>query len=122
MIQAVTSSRYPYLPVHVQIITQGAIAYEFDIEPAVDTGFDGGLTVSSNVIPSHIPAFGHSDWKLADETEIRLPVYSAYVKIGNLTRVPTLVLVLGQDPLLGRHVIDNFRLIFDHGTQLTVEP
>jgi predicted aspartyl protease len=122
MIQAVTSSRYPYLLVHVQILTQQVIVFEFDIEPSVDTGFDGGLTVPRGTILASIPPFGTSNWKLADETEIQTPAYIARVTIGSLPPVTTLVIVLGDDPLLGREVIDNFKLIFDHGRQLTVEP
>ena len=122
MIQAVTSSRYPYLPVHVEIFTQQTIVFEFDIEPMVDTGFDGGLTVPQGVIPASVPPFGTSEWKLADDTEIKLPAYIARVTIGSLQPIATLVIVLGDDPLLGRDVIDNFSLHFDHGHQLTVEP
>ena len=122
MIQAVTSSRYPYLSVHVEIFIQKTIVFEFDIEPKVDTGFDGGLTVSRGVIPDSIPPFGTSEWKLADETEIQTPAYIARVTIGSLAPVATLVIVLGDDPLLGRDVIDHFSLHFNHGNQVIVEP
>lgn len=122
MIQAVTSSRYPYLPVHVEIFTQQTKVFEFDIEPMVDTGFDGGLTVPRGLIPSSIPPFGISEWKLADDTEVKLPAYIARVTIGSLQPVATLVIVLGDDPLLGRDVIDHFSLHFDHGNQIIVEP
>src|SRR6185436_19521997 len=122
MIQSVTSSRYPYLPIHVEIFTQQTKVFEFDIEPMVDTGFDGGLTVPRGLIPSSIPPFGTSDWKLADETEIQASTYVARVTIGSLPPVTTLVIVLGDDPLLGRDVIDHFSLHFDHGRQLIVSP
>ena len=120
MIQAVTSSRYPYLPVHVEIFTQQTKVFAFDIEPMVDTGFDGGLTVPRGIIPDSIQPFGTSDWKLADENEIQTSAYIARVTIGSLTAVATLVIVLGDDPLLGRDVIDHFSLHFDHGRRLTV--
>jgi clan AA aspartic protease len=120
MIQAVTSSRYPYLPIHIEIFINKTMVFEFDIEPKVDTGFDGGLTVPRGIIPDHIPPFGISEWKLADETEIQTPTYVARVTIGSLPPVVTLVIVLGDEPLLGREVIDNFSLHFDHGRQLTV--
>jgi predicted aspartyl protease len=122
MIQAVTSSHYPYLPIHVEIFTQQTMVFEFDIEPMVDTGFDGGLTVPQGLIPSSIAPFGTSEWKLADDTEVKLPAYIARVTIGSLQPIATLVIVLGDDPLLGRDVIDHFSLHFDHGHQLTVEP
>lgn len=122
MIQAVSSSRYPHLPVHVQILTAQVVVLEFDIEPLVDTGFDGGLAVPRDLIPATLAPFGHSDWKLADETLVRIPAYVGIVTIGSLTPIPTLVLALGDDPLLGRRVIDNFKLVFDHGRVLTAKP
>ena len=42
MIQAVTSTNYPYLQVHVQVgPDRRSPDFEFDVEPLVDTGFDG---------------------------------------------------------------------------------
>jgi hypothetical protein len=72
MTSAVTSSRYPYLPVHVEIFVQQTIVFEFDIEPKVDTGFDGGLTVPKGVIPDSIPPFGTTEWQLGCRQRVSL--------------------------------------------------
>ncbi len=122
MIQAVTSSRFPYLQVHVQIGNQQYPDHEFDVEPLVDTGFDGGLAVPRSTIPDTVTPAGRSMWNLADGSEITASWYFCYVTIGHLPPVPTVVITLDRKALLGRHVTDKFRLIFDHGRRLVVEP
>jgi len=121
VIQAIRSSRFPYIALHFQIGDQRAPAFEFDVEPLVDTGFDGGLAVPQGLIPDTIAPVGRSTWYLADGTAIVVSSYFAYVTIGHLPPVPTAVITLDSDPLLGRHVTDRFRMVFDHGRQLTFE-
>jgi predicted aspartyl protease len=118
----VSSSNFPYLSVHVIVGTLRNPFFEFDIEPLVDTGFDGGLTVSKDLIPDSIESIGQSVWRLADETEVAAFAYLGYIKIGQLDAVPAVIIALGEEPLLGRSVTNNFRLIFDHGNQIIVEP
>lgn len=122
MIQAVTSSNFPYLKVHVLISNQQYPDHEFDVEPLVDTGFDGGLAVPQQMIPATVTPAGQSMWELADGTEITAFWYFGYVTVGQLPPVPTVVITLDNNPLLGRHVTDKFRLIFDRGRRLVVEP
>jgi hypothetical protein len=122
VIQAVTSTRFPYLPVRLTLGAQDKPVFETVIEPQVDTGFDGGLAVPRALIPSTVTPDGHTEWQMADGTELRAPAYLCSVYIGHLSPVRTAVIVLDGESLLGRHAIDQFRLIFDHGRTLTVEP
>ncbi len=122
MIQAVTSYRFPYLSLHVLIGNRDNPDYEFDVEALVDTGFDGGLAVPPDLIPTTIAPVGHSVWNLADGSQITASAYFCYVSIGHLSAVPTAVITLDGDALLGRHVTDRFRLTFDHGNQVLIEP
>ena len=122
MIQSVTSARFPYLPVRLTIGAQDNPVFETVLEPQVDTGFDGGLAVPPMLIPSTVTPDGHTEWQMADGTELRAPAYLCSVSIGNLSPVRTAVIAFDGDILLGRHVTDQFRLIFDHGRTLTVEP
>ena len=122
MIQAVTSSRFPYLQVHVQIGNQQFPDLEFDVEPLVDTGFDGGLIVPRRMIPATVAPAGESTWYLADGTEITALLYLCYVTIGQFPPVSTAVITLDSHALLGCHVTDRFRVIFDHGRRLLVGP
>jgi predicted aspartyl protease len=121
MIQAVTSARFPDLSIHVWIGDRDHPDHELDVEPLVDTGFDGGLAVPQALIPSIVPSVGESVWYLADGTEIKTRSYFCYVSIGHLQAVPTAVIALDGDMLLGRHVTDQFRVTFDHGQQIIVE-
>jgi hypothetical protein len=121
MIRAVRSSRCPYLSINVRLGDYNRPEFEFDIEPLVDTGFDGGLAVQSAQIPPTVSPIGESVWYLADGTEITARSYFCNMTIGDLQAVPTAVITLGSDSLLGRHVTDQFRVTFDHGQQLVIE-
>lgn len=122
MSQSVSSSHFPYLPIHVKIgLDSESILFELDQEALVDTGFDGGLSIPKSLIIKPIVPAGHQLWKLADETEIVTFVYLGHVKIGSLPAVATTIIALGDELLLGRNVTNHFRLIFDHGNQLIVE-
>ncbi len=121
MIQAATSSRFPYLQMYVQLGSLNAPSFAFDTESLVDTGFDGGLAVGTNVIPHSISPDGRSTWHLADGTPITAHMYVCYVTIGHLQPVPTILITLDGDALLGRDVTDQFRVTFDHGRQIIVE-
>lgn len=121
MIQGVTSLNFPYLQVHVQIGNQQFPDHEFDVEPLVDTGFDGGLAVPRRMVPTTVTPAGRSIWNLADGSQITAFWYFCYVTIGQLPPVPTVVITLDSNSLLGRHVTDKFRLILDHGRRVIVE-
>ena len=122
MIRAVNSSEYPFLDIRVQIGDRFAPDYEFEVRALVDTGFDGGLAVPRRLIPGSITPMGQSVWNLAEGTEITAFSYFCHVTIGHLQPVATVAITLDGDALLGRHVIDKFRFVFDHGRQLIVEP
>lgn len=121
MIQGVTSLNFPYLQVHVQIGNQQFPDHELDVEPLVDTGFDGGLAVPRRMVPATVTPAGQSTWHLADGTEITAFSYFCYVTIGHLQPVATAVITLDGGALLGRHVTDKFRVISDHGRRVIVE-
>jgi predicted aspartyl protease len=122
MIEPVTSDAYPFLRVHVRVDSLDAPTFEFDVEALVDTGFDGGLAISRDLIPEGVVPVGRSVWNLADGTEITALSYFCYVSIGHLQAVPTVVITLDGDALLGRHVTDTFRVTFDRGRRVIVEP
>ena len=122
MTSADPSTPYPYLRVHVQIGSPRHIEQELDLEALVDTGFDGGLTISPALIDPSITPDTHLPWQLADGSQILTPAYLATVQIAQFPPVTTIVIALGDEPLLGRSVTDSFRLIFDHGREVVVEP
>jgi predicted aspartyl protease len=116
------STRFPYLQVRVQIGSPRQVDQELQFEALVDTGFDGGISVPSSLVDASIAPDIQLRLFLADGSELPAPAYLATVRIGVLPPVMTLLIALGDEPLLGREVTDRFRVTFDHGREILVEP
>lgn len=110
------STRFPYLPVHLEI---GPVAG--DLEALIDTGFDGHLAVTPDLVGSRPPT-GHSRWTLADGSTVLAPVYRGALRIGQFTPFIVTVIAIGDEAILGRGVTDRFSVILDHGRQVVLEP
>ena len=122
MNSAVVSSHVPYLPIHLQIGDAPPTQIELDLDVLVDTGFDSGVSIPRQMITTPLIPIGHHTFQLADASEIVARVYVGHVTIGDLQSIETLVITLGDEPLLGRRVIDHYKVTFDHGQQIIVEP
>lgn len=122
MISPVVSSRFPYLPIRVFL---GDSYYfpdvEFESEALVDTGFSGGLCVPPRLIPSTVSSIAQTVWTIADELTVPAPTYRGYVRVGSLPVIEVEIIALAGQVLLGRSATNHFRVIFDHGSSLTVE-
>lgn len=115
-----TNPNFPYLPIHIQVgIFQKKI--DLDLEVLIDTGFDGGIAIPKSFTDLSTLPFVKQTWKLADSTEISVPVYAGYVQIDKLDPVMTIIIVLGDEPLIGRQVLNHFKVILDHGKKIIVE-
>ncbi len=51
-----------------------------------------------------------------------MPGYLGNVGIGEITIGPVLVMVMGDEAIIGHEVITQFRLTIDHNATLTLEP
>jgi predicted aspartyl protease len=122
MTASLSSTRFPYLRVQVRVGTARYVDQEIDLEALVDTGFDGGVVVPARLIDPSIRPDTHLSWTLADGSHMRTPAYVATVRVGTLPAVMTVVIALGDEPLVGREVTDRFRVTFDHGREIIVEP
>lgn len=120
--QRFLSNHFPYLPIHVRIGLGQIPDQEFDMESVVDTGFDSGLAVPRNIINTAVLPDTTMNFYLVDGTEILSPVYLGYIQIGDFEPVLAAIISIGDYSLLGREVTDHFRITFDHGVRLTVEP
>src|SRR6266508_838272 len=89
--------RIPYVPLRFRI---GNLVQ--DAEAFLDTGFDGGIAIPAHLSPTERPADGATRWDLADGSEVLAPYYVATVELGELGTLPTIVTVLGEEPLVGR--------------------
>lgn len=113
----VESDHFPYLPVRLSL--RGRTA---EYEAFLDTGFDGGLAVSA----SSVAAGQTADWSLtaflADGSLVDVPAYLGTVQVGEFPPVTTIIVALGDEPILGRAVADQFKVTLDHGERIVVEP
>jgi hypothetical protein len=62
------------------------------------------------------------EWELADGSTIDAPVYFGSVEIIGLPAVRAAITVLGNEYILGRGVLDRYKLTLDHGQQVVVDP
>ena len=114
----VRSSSYPYLTIRVSLRAGEHVA-----EALVDTGFTGDLVLPTGLLGGSLGLPDAAiDWELADGSTITAPAYIGSLEIIGLPPVPATVTVLGGEHILGRGVIDRFRVIFEHGRELIVEP
>ncbi|MSQ14649.1 MAG: hypothetical protein EXR50_02130 [Dehalococcoidia bacterium] len=112
------STEYPYLPISITIgaFQTEALAY-------LDTGFDGFLAIPEELgsrlpLPEQMQRVG-----LASGDTVLAPVYLGSVQVaGDAQQSPSRIVLLGDEYLLGRRIIDRFRVTFDHGRQVLVEP
>ena len=113
----VESDRFPYLPVRLSLHGR-----KTEFEALLDTGFDGGLAVSESAVANGQAAEWNLTVFLADGSLVDDPAYLGTVQVGELPPVTTIIVTLGDEPILGRAVSDQFNITLDHGQRIVVEP
>lgn len=111
----VTSSHFPYLPIKV------STKKDFELEALLDTGYDGGVIVPPKLISNGEVSGWLVDCKLADNSIVEVPAYIGSVRLGNKKLNNITVLIMGDEPVIGREVIKYFKVILDHGSKITLE-
>lgn len=119
MASNVTSLRVPYLPITVEIPKK---RLRLDLTALVDTGFNSDVIVPQAAVANGISALLQNDIRLADDSRITVPGYLGTVHIGDTTIGPVMVLVMGNEAVVGLNIITQFHLTIDHGRSFTVEP
>lgn len=115
--QQITSDLYPFLPIRLNIR-----GHRWEALALLDTGFTGHLAVPLSVLRDGIGLpDGRSDWELADGSMIDAPTYLGSVEIVGFPPIPATVIFLGNENILGRGVLDRFKVTFDHGQRVVVE-
>ena len=111
-----TSDRFPYLTVGVAVREVTA-----QVETLLDTGFDGFLALPEGTVSGGLEPDNYLQWTLADGSRVTARAYFGVVQIGS-TQIPQAVIIeLGDEPILGRRVIERFRVVLDHGQQVIFE-
>ena len=117
MPSTLTSRRSPYLTLSVHV--NGQVRR---FEALLDTGFDGEI-----VVPEDSPLVAgrpdkYASTMLADGSLSLHAAFRGHVDLPPLGSYQVQVIALGDECLIGRGVSDRFRVTFDHGQTLTIEP
>ncbi len=116
----VTAGREAILPVRIR----GLDGREIEVEAAVDTGYNGFLTLPRKSIEVLAPPFGGTaQASLGDGSDVRMEIYLATVLWDGRER-PALVLEAEGGALVGMSMLDGCRLTIDieAGGPVIVEP
>lgn len=116
-LERVESSRFPYLP--LSIMLRGMT---YQVEALIDTGFDGDVALSEHLLASDESPDGYAGWTLADGSNVYAPIYAGSVSVGRFPTVPVSIVVLGDEPIVGRGVVDRYRVTLEYGDRVIVEP
>ena len=118
MAESAVSSHSPYIAIRVRIQD-----FVLETEAFVDTGFDGGLLLPSLRLPDAAPPNLVRSFTLGDGSVVPLPAYRGQVEIVGIAKsIQTMISIGAPEILLGRHVLNHFRVTFDHGREVVVEP
>ena len=117
MSQLLISEDYPYLEVQFAVRD-----YETQVRAYLDTGFDGYLIVPLPLATNLGREDYATQWELGDGSLIEAKEYFGAIEIPGLeTSLPARITSLGDGFLIGRSVIDRFRVIFNHGQRIEIE-
>ncbi len=112
----VTSSRFPYLPIKVSTAKK-----DFELEALLDTGYDGGVIVPPKLITNGEVSKWLVDCKLADNSIVEVSAYLGSVRLGSKKLNDITVLIMGDEPIIGREVMKHFKVTLDHGRKIILE-
>lgn len=113
----ITSPRYPYLEIWVRVRS-----YEEVVLAYIDTGFDGYVILPSRYAKRLGACDYVSRWELGDGSLALAEEYLGAARVVGLAKeTPVRITCLGTEYLVGRRIIDQFRLIFDHGQAVHIE-
>lgn len=110
------SSHFPYISIKVTFRNR-----EETVEALLDTGFDGDVILPEGFIENGEIADDYNPWRLADSSVIHAPAYRGSAQIGKKKIGDVLITILGNKPIVGRNIINNFKITLDHGKRVIIE-
>ena len=88
----------------------------------VDTGFDGYLAVPASAL-SRFRSYGNVHARTASGEVVTVASYLGTVELlDEPGPVDSYIIALGDEYLVGIEVLNHFRVTFDHGQRVIVEP
>ena len=112
----VVSSFFPYLEIVFEVRGFGKKDFAY-----IDTGFDGFLIIPNTFVSSLGDPDFVSRWELGDNSLTYGADYLGEISVPGLTP-PTKgqITCLGDEWILGLGIINQFRVVFDHGRTVEV--
>ena len=117
--QPIINERYPYLDLLVKIRD-----WQDEASALIDTGFTANLVVPEDRWSEKLgQAHGRVNLMVADGNIVRAPVYIGDIEILGMPAITGLrITFMGNTYILGRGLIDRFKLTLDHGQRVILEP
>ena len=116
----VVSSDAPY--VDIRVLINGA---EEKVKALLDTGYTGELIIPKDfIVPGSPVGRHHADITLGDDTTIvHAPLYLGELEIIGLPPIRAVAIsIIGDEYVIGRGILDEFEVTFDHGKRVVVKP
>lgn len=111
----IVSSRFPYLP--IQITTNRTIS----IKALLDTGFDGEVILPAEIVTNGELPNWYVECKLADDSVVEVPAFFCSVKLGNKRLNDIVLLIMGDEPIIGRELIKHSKITLYYGKKIILE-
>jgi predicted aspartyl protease len=114
------SSKPPYINIRLRFEPPGP---ELEVEALVDTGFDGDISMPPISLPAEVKASAVHFMTLANGSINRAHVFKGTAAVMGIDEPHEVSILVGTSEfLVGRRFTDHFRVTFDHGREVTVEP
>jgi predicted aspartyl protease len=126
MSKKLTSTKYPFLPLSIQVRVSNRKNIDLQTQALIDTGFSGDIVVPASEELKQSPPDAYATWTMADGSEVMAPIFLGTIRFPELDEdvaemVGVTVTVLGDQALIGQSVLRRFTLTLDHGKQVILE-
>ena len=110
----------PYPSLLIRFTAEGV---EGRASALLDTGFDGHLAIPETVVPTLPRPLYRRRVRTASGQIVRVAAYLGTVELDDRPSVvDSIIIALGDEYLLGLSVLNRFKVTFDHGRRVIVEP
>ena len=116
--QQIISNHYPYLAIRVAIGD-----WRGEASALLDTGFTAELVVPEILLDQDIGfPDEHVAVEVGDGRIVNAPIYLGNLEIHGLSTIQGITIIaMGDEFIIGRGIIDLFRVTFDHGARVILE-
>ena len=112
----IISTRFPYIP--VQVFVSENI---YKLEALIDTGFDGQVILPPSLVANGQLPKRFVICKLADNSIVEMLAHRGSIKLGGKKLKDVLVIIMGDEPIIGREVIKHFKITLEYGRKIILD-